>query len=317
MDNPEKIKKDAVVWSGRDDTANEGPTAKRWHQGVKTLTEPVPGGIVLQGFACDIGVRRNDGRVGAANGPPILRKALSRLAWHQDHPVYDAGDIPGTGSDLKGAQELLAVAVAKLVGDGHRPIVLGGGHETSWGTFQGLTRARPGATVGIINIDAHFDLRSSNRPNSGTPFHQVATWCQANELPFLYLVIGISESSNTVALFDHAKALGARWTLDCEPVSAASIVQLIDQCELVHLSLDLDVLPAHIMPAVSAPAGRGLDLPAVELALDLTLSSGKVAAVDVVEFNPAHDLDSRGSRAAAALIWRIARNWRVVPRIEL
>ena len=40
----------------------------------------------LIGFACDEGVRRNGGRVGAKDGPRAIRAALANLAWHQDVP---------------------------------------------------------------------------------------------------------------------------------------------------------------------------------------------------------------------------------------
>src|SRR5262249_27211962 len=155
----------------------EGPGAVRWHQRVKPLTDNSPPGVVLVGFACDEGVRRNGGRVGAKDGPRAIRKALANMAWHQEHPVYDSGDVLCVGEDLEGAQERLAEAVAALIRAGHRPLVLGGGHETAWGTFCGIMASQPDQTLAIVNIDAHFDLRSADRPNSGTPFRQIADWC--------------------------------------------------------------------------------------------------------------------------------------------
>src|ERR687884_322191 len=48
--------------------------------------------------------------------------------------------------------------------------VLVGGHETAYGHYLGYVRA--GRPVGIINLDAHLDLRpvEGGRGNSGTPF---------------------------------------------------------------------------------------------------------------------------------------------------
>ncbi len=40
--------------------------------------------VALIGFACDEGVRRNHGRVGAAAGPEALRLALGKLAINGD-----------------------------------------------------------------------------------------------------------------------------------------------------------------------------------------------------------------------------------------
>jgi formiminoglutamase (EC 3.5.3.8) len=42
-------------------------------------------GIALLGFVCDEGVRRNQGRTGAAEGPQAIRQALANMASHAGH----------------------------------------------------------------------------------------------------------------------------------------------------------------------------------------------------------------------------------------
>ena len=212
------------------------------------------------------------------------------------------------------AQTQLAEAVAELIAAGHRPLVIGGGHETAWGTFKGIKRALPQAAVGVINIDAHFDLRGDQPANSGTPFAQIARWCEAHEQPFRYFALGVSRPSNTAALFDTADALGVRYQLDSDlmPWRLEPVFERIEAfaapCAAIHLSIDLDVLPAAVMPAVSAPAARGVALDVVEALVEKILSLGKTVAVDVVEFNPAFDPDGRAARVAARLAWLVARN---------
>ena len=103
---------DMSVWTGRVDAA-DGPDALRWHQMVKPLAPGAEPGIVLVGFACDEGVRRNGGRVGAKDGPRAIRAALANLAWHQSCPVYDAGDVRCDDSDMEGAQSRLAKSIAR------------------------------------------------------------------------------------------------------------------------------------------------------------------------------------------------------------
>src|SRR4051812_2118906 len=175
---------DMSLWTGRDDTAAEGPDALRWWQCVKPWSPDAPPGVVLIGFACDEGVRRNGGRVGARDGPRALRKALANLAWHQEHPVYDAGDVECVGEAMEAAQTQLADRVHFAIADGHLPLVIGGGHEAAWGTFQGIVTAHPADRIGVINIDAHFDLRTDDPGNSGTPFNHMAKWCEANRKSF-------------------------------------------------------------------------------------------------------------------------------------
>ena len=65
-------------WTGRIDPEAD---ALRWHQCIQPLAADSTPGIALLGFACDEGVRRNQGRVGAAEGPVALRRALANVAW--------------------------------------------------------------------------------------------------------------------------------------------------------------------------------------------------------------------------------------------
>jgi formiminoglutamase len=306
---------DLSIWQGRQDLA-EGPQALRWHQRMAAYAAGSPPGVALLGFACDEGVRRNQGRTGAAQGPPMIRRALANLAWHQTHPVYDAGDLACLDGMLEANQARLANAVSTLLLAGHRPLVIGGGHETAWGTFQGLARALPGAPIGIVNCDAHFDLREAAAPHSGTPFAQIADWCAANNQPFRYLCLGIAEATNSIALFLRARSLGARWCCDVElnPWDLAKPLEVLQTflgaSEAIYLSVDLDVLPAATMPAVSAPALRGVSLETLEVLMDRVIQSGKLAAADLVEYNPSLDPDGRGARLAAGLVYQLARHWR-------
>jgi formiminoglutamase len=305
---------DMSVWQGRTDTA-DGPNAVRWHQRVEPLPENAPPGIALIGFACDEGVRRNGGRVGAAEGPMAIRQALAKLAWHQSSPVYDAGDVSCTDADLEGAQSRLARVVSGVIAAGHRPLILGGGHETAWGTFQGVVAAHPKKTIGVINIDAHLDLRGDEPGNSGTPFYQIAKWCAANGRPFHYLCLGTSMASNTLALFERAAKLGAAWLPDAGTYipprmnSMPIVDKFAESLDVIHVSIDLDVLPAGTMPAVSAPAGRGVALDCVLSLATYIYGLRKTVAVDVVEFNPKLDHDQNAVRVAAHLVWDTARWW--------
>ncbi|MNR50467.1 Formimidoylglutamase [compost metagenome] len=78
----------------------------------------------------------------------------------------------------------------------------------------------------------------------------------------------------------------------------------------MYLTIDLDVLPAAQMPAVSAPAGYGVDISVVEALVGKIAKSGKLVGADLVEFNPNFDQDSHGAKAAARLAWSITRQLR-------
>ncbi|MDN5725058.1 MAG: formimidoylglutamase [Propionibacteriales bacterium] len=290
-------------WTGRDD--GPGPEHARWHQMI-TPWEGQSAPCVI-GFASDEGVRRNGGRVGAAGGPAALRTALAPLAARA--VVHDAGDVAVSGTELEAGQERLAEAVRTILDAGGLPVVLGGGHEVAYGTSTGLAhsaRALAGKRIGVINIDAHFDLRDAEVPTSGTPFRQLASEAAAEGRVFSYAVVGISEANNTRILFDTAAELGVQVLLDHECGDHGRLRTFVAEfcagVDLVHLTIDLDALPASVAPGVSAPAGFGISLDAVRLACRTVASSGRLAVLEVAELNPSYDIDGRTARTAARLI---------------
>ena len=245
----------------------------------------------------------------------MLRKALSGLPVMGEPAVWDAGDVACTGDQLEAAQDALAQRVAQAIAQGCVPLVLGGGHEVAWGTFQGVVRARPQIQrVLVVNFDAHFDLRKAARGNSGTPFRQMQEWCASHGIPFDYRVFGISRFANTQALFDRADALGVHYVLDDALQSEAGVLQAqaalvhdMAQCDAVYLTIDLDVLPGGVAPGVSAPAALCMPLALVERLVDTVLASGKLVAADIAELNPAFDRDSLTAKVAARLTARMVR----------
>lgn len=70
----------------------------------------------------------------------------------------------------------------------------------------------------------------------------------------------------------------------------------------IHLSIDLDVLPAAVAPGVSAPASFGVEFALLRAMVSAVAATGRVALLDVVELNPAFDVDNRTAKAAARLI---------------
>lgn len=313
---------DISLWQGRQDP-EDGELALRWHDKVQPWTAgaqepagaPEAAGVVLLGFACDEGVRRNKGRVGAAGAPQAVRKLLANTAWHLNRSVYDGGDVSCTDGNLDAAHGRLAERVAAALDLGHFPLVLGGGHEVAFGSWSGLNRHLGGSgRVGIINFDAHFDLRmKQEQASSGTPFFQIAEQCAAQGTPFHYACLGVAETANTRALFARADELGV-WYVKDEAMSERALPSLqsgldafIAQCDHLYLTIDLDVLPAAVMPGVSAPAARGVELAVIEPLIAHIRASGKLRLADLAEYNPTLDQDNRSARVAARLVHLLTR----------
>lgn len=309
------------IWHGRVDQGDQDNRTLRWHQIVEAWEDDPEPGIALIGFASDQGVIRNHGRAGAHGGPIAIRRALANMAWHAKKPIYDAGDIVVEGQRLEDAQQQLAEAVNELLAHNQLPVVMGGGHEVAFGSYVGLaewfSEAEKGTPkIGIINFDAHFDLRSGVEPSSGTPFAQIAHYNELKDWPFKYMVLGIAEHSNTQALFNRADQLQVSYRLD-EQMSIrhlddalSQMRDFIAQFDHLYLSIDLDVFPAYLASGVSAPATRGVQLEVIEPLIEEIKHSQKLCVVDIAEMNPEFDIDHRTARLAGRLVHQIARESR-------
>lgn len=313
-------------WQGRNDGTE--PDLQRWHQLVQPTDlsqHPLPAlpsgkkGIAFLGFACDEGVRRNGGRTGAVAGPEALRKACSSFPVHfEGHVLADAGNIVCDGRQLEMAQEALSATVAHILKAGYLPVVLGGGHEVAYGHERGISRHFGKETVGIINFDAHFDLREpgAEGPSSGTGFWQIAEDRKQEGRPFHYLALGIQQNSNTPRLFETAATLGA----DYLPASlfqqkyhdqlVGAIRSFIQRNDRIYLTTCLDVFAAPYAPGVSATAYNGLVPDALFLDCFRTvLRTGKLAGADFAELNPSLDQDNRTAKLAASLVFETVMNY--------
>lgn len=324
---------DLSIWTGRDDSAETGDV-RRLFQIVRASEQPIPAGAsALLGFSCDAGVLRNQGRAGAAEGPAMLRKVLAGFPAHHHQAVYDCGDITCTDGNLELAQSLLGEHLAGLLAKGVSPVVLGGGHEIAWGSFLGLkqwlqtqelndTSNKSRHLLGtdsqgtkrkllILNLDAHFDLRSSRPASSGTPFDQIARDCEQTGRDFQYACWGVSRLGNTAALFQRAASINTD-VIEDSNLQERHIEHTLERLDVlmanaddIYLTIDIDVLPASTAPGVSAPAPFGVPLCVVEAIALRVKDSGKMRLADVAEFNPRFDIDGHTARAVARLVWNL------------
>ena len=326
---------DMSRWTGRAEPF-ETDRARYWYQLAQPYEQQHIG---LIGFACDQGVRRNQGRVGAKAAPPLIRQAFAALPvisalqqrFESQLPslLGDVGDIHChdngglAESTLEQAQIKYADKVSHIIEQGGLPIGLGGGHAIAYGSFLGLWQAlkktngttvstHTAPTIGIINFDAHFDIRQSDVATSGTPFRQIAEHLDAHGQPFHYCCIGVSRFSNTAALFDRAEQLGVHIISDedCHQQTWDSLAEQIDtfisKVDVLYMTIDMDCLPSSVVPGVSAPAAYGIALSFVERAVKHIMASGKVKIADLAEINPTFDVDNRSCKVAARLLATIS-----------
>lgn len=299
------------VWNGPiDDITNRA--AFRLHQ-VMQLDSPkesVPSPTcALIGFSYDEGVRRNNGRTGAAEAPNALRSELAKLPWRQpkNHAVVDMGTVFCENGQLETAQQELGKLVCRSLDTNMKPVILGGGHETAFGHYLGVREfVGPDAKIGVINIDAHFDIRSyAEQPTSGTMFKQMLDGSSNTS----YFVMGIQQFGNTQLLFDEAERLGIRSItareLESMPIEHVytQLRQFIASQDYIMLTLCSDVLEAAAAPGVSAPSPFGLCPKKVRELIRIVASYEKTRSFDISEINPSLDQGGRTVKLGAYLTY--------------
>lgn len=301
-------------WSGRKSSNSLYLHEKVVLAKLDSITSPAKGqkGVGLLGYACDEGVRRNLGRVGAAEGPDAIRRKFGKMPNHlsDNFEVFDFGNVSCSDGEMEATQAALADGVEKLREHGLFCIVLGGGHDLSYGHYQGLKRSLGSDQIlGIINFDAHFDLRSNhNGNNSGTPFFQIGSECRETDTAFRYLCLGIREDANDRSLYDTTSVFGVNY-LEIErfqmmqlELVLQEIKYFINGVDALYVTIDLDGFSSAYAMGVSAPSPMGFNPQMVNECLKTIIHSKKMVGLDIAEMNPRYDIDQQTAGLAASLL---------------
>ena len=310
---------DPTVWHGRNDIPADScffQHVKRVNLLTDKLEKASKTTFGLLGFKCDEGVQRDLGRTGALEGPAAIRQRLTRLPVQKTGIDYfDVGNIVCTDHDLESSQQALADVVAMLIENHIHPIIMGGGHEVSWGHYLGIAKVlAPEKRLGIINFDAHFDLhhmQPTHRGSATTTFYQVAEDHHQHKRRLDYNCIGIQHAGNIRQSFETAKQLDVKFILADDLHMGHQqkcfdfIDRIIDENDAIYVSLSLDVFSPAFAPGVSTIQPLGLYPWHVIPLLRQVASSGKVISYDFAEHVPRFDIDHRTSKLAATLIYDV------------
>lgn len=305
------------IWTGR-----SSDDLQYWHQTIQCLPDlnipkDVKGKKVgILGYAGEEGVFRNQGRQGAAGGPNAIRKMMAPMAFHLINKIqlFDLGNIVTLDHGMEESHDLITETVSKLLSNRVFPVILGGGHDLAYAHGRGIFKQvkSKGEKLGIINLDAHFDLRTlaNGQGHSGSPFYQLAHESPAD---FNYLCLGIQSAANPPSLFTTARQLKCTW-MEMEDFTLANwqnIVQVLDhfcsKVNKIYLSIDLDGFSSAYAPGVSAPSPMGFSPELAFKVLEWIAQSGKLISMDVVELNPEFDIDNSTAKLAARCVEFILR----------
>lgn len=265
--------------------------------------------VQIIGFPSDMGVKINGGRAGASKAPQLIFEHLLKLTpnahWFKDHTkllnlTSELNTITCL-DDVEKDQKTLGDSVASSFSSSSIPVILGGGHETSYGHFLGY--AGSGKPVHIINIDAHTDVRrlKDGKPHSGSPFRQALE--HSSGLCKSYNVFGLNPSTVSLEHLNFVKAHGL--ALFESELRLENIREWLykKKRENIMVTMDMDAVQHSDAPGVSAPNAAGIPK---SLWLELAFEFGKnpnVLSFDLCEVNPEYDRDHQTVKLAALTVW--------------
>ncbi|WP_105436551.1 agmatinase [Neorhizobium tomejilense] len=253
---------------------------------------------------------------GCASAPQAIRTASQEDAALVEHwdfdlggPLFDgnpaccidAGDISTVWNDNPGNRGLIEKTTREILAQQAVPILLGGDDSVPIPFLAGFADHGP---VWILQIDAHIDWRDEV---NGERYGYSSTMRRASEMPHVAGIVQVgmrSVGSAGVAEIEAAQHYGSR-LVTAREVHARGIdaaLQHIPEGARVVITLDCDGLDPSTMPGVAARTPGGLTYTQV---IDLIAGVGRrarIAGFDLVELNPAADIDGLTSLTAARII---------------
>jgi formiminoglutamase len=254
---------------------------------------------------------------GAAGGPEAVRMAFRYNTtyspdWDTDITnltLRDLGDIAGHLTDVGVAHGNIEGAVrdALTIAAPFVPIIVGGDHSITAPAVRGFMAANPGKTIGIINIDAHYDVRVADwGPHNGTPFRQLV---EGGVNGRNVVELGIHGFMNASYYREWANEQGIT-TITGRDVFKRGMETCIlealgiagDGTDLIYVSVDIDCLAYPWAMGTSASSPEGLSAWDLLEAVFICGQHAKVAALDVVEIDPTRDVSDLTARSGCSTI---------------
>jgi arginase family enzyme len=267
---------------------------------IALLGAPLEAGSVTPG-RCDL-------------APAAVRQALKRIGTYDleaglelTAPVRDAGDLPVAGLMPADAFGAIRDGARRTTAAHQLTILLGGNNAITRPAGHGLNR--PLAEVGLITLDAHFDLRGTeDGPRNGNPVRCLledglpgANICQ----------IGLAPFANTARM--HRDAIDAGigvWTAaDVRREGISSVIDAalarLDHVGRIMIDFDIDVIDRSQFPG--APGARPGGMAAADFfaAARALAAHPRVALVDLTEFDPSLDASDLSALTAARWVAEI------------
>ncbi len=264
--------------------------------------------IVILGCPQDEGVRRNNGREGAAKAPDAIRAQFFKLTtFNIKRRVFDLGNI-NVGNTLEETHDIQIAVVKQVLQDGKRLIILGGGNDISYADGRAMSEVYgPEWWIGI-NIDSHLDVRVDQPRNSGTPYRQLLE--EKLLLPDYFFEVGFQSHFCSPVYYNYIRDMGVhRISLELLRSRAEADLELKESIKLKFINqsaslntffgFDMDAVRMSDAPGTSAPSPLGLKASEFIQLVKYAASLANTKIVEFSEVNPNFDIDNRTAKLVA------------------
>ncbi|MEO6991468.1 MAG: arginase [Candidatus Baltobacteraceae bacterium] len=272
------------------------------------------------GVPMDLGADRR----GVDMGPSAVRYARLKeglqalgIATLRDHGNLHV-PVPESASPVDQHAKYLAIIrdvcseladlVAKVVGEGGFPVVLGGDHSIAIGTLAGLARARK-AQPGLIWVDAHGDINTPLTSPSGN-VHGMPVAISLDEhaiVPERTVLIGLRDVDAGERKTIRERGVRAYTMTDIDRLGMERVIEeaiaiVGNAPRSIHVSFDLDGIDPSEAPGVGTPVRGGISYREAHLAMEALAAAEIVGSMEVTEINPILDERNRTAELAVELI---------------
>lgn len=219
---------------------------------------------------------------GAAKGPAAILDASYQLE------AFDGESCPCTyGIHTLPAQysfEFMERDIAGVLKQGKIPVMLGGEHTVTVAALKAMKGT--GEEIGIIQFDAHADLRAEYEGNA---LSHACALHHAVQMDFPLFQIGVRALSLPEVELRKTKNIQYLDGYEIGKNGIPSNLLPDNFPEKVYVTIDVDGLDPSIMPATGTPEPGGLNWFQLFQCLEQIVSGKTVIGFDVVELAPIKD----------------------------
>jgi agmatinase len=241
---------------------------------------------------------------GTGRGPAAIIEASNELErFCAGKEPCAAGIVTEAPLDCEGPMPEVMACLAQrtetAVRAGKIPVTLGGEHSLTYGAAMGVARALQ-APVGIVQIDAHADLRVAYQGEVHSHASVIHLLVEEGLRVAQFGVRAMSPEE-----FESRQRNGVVWR-DAEELVTDRIHRIElpeDFPDLVYVTFDLDGLDPSQMPATGTPVPGGLDYYQSLHIVESALQGRRCVGFDVVELAP--DGNAAWDFTAAQIAYRL------------